>query len=525
MEIPTSAKEQEQFRIAPLFVLAFAGSALLVFAFTLVYAPWYVALSAFLAIALSAAILLWPPTGLYLIAFLVPVTAFSVSIVIKAPWNYEIFNTYADKIQMLAPLIPVTLAGLLVVKFARLQRISFSDPMLLPSILLLGYAFITLAWSDNTGHSVFELCRFAGNIIVFLLITALIRSEAEHRRLVGIWLAAMTIQCLIALFLFTYETVDYIRQVHPGIFFQFKVFGGTILATGAPSVAAGLQEFHETSLLTNMSAALTFGLLLTRDRRDRKFTLLLGLFLLFLLISMRTESRAGIGSMAVMLVALSCLLPKLKFRRIRTAIALIMCAFAIYALTHIWLTTMTQVDHTPRMVYVIEEILGGGKLIDTGHKQKESGRIYMYTKSFRALFSSNPAAGLGIGNLKYTVMLPHAHSLYFSLVLDFGLAGLVFIGVSGVIILLKLYHVIKLPDSSAKTMALAATAGLAGTCVHCLVDFEYNTLSLWFFLGLVMSSYSAALSASQSSVESVEKSERKFTTLVRRWRRGTEGIG
>jgi O-antigen ligase len=305
---------------------------------------------------------------------------------------------------------------------------------------------------------------------------------------------AMTIQGVLAVGLFAYESVDYTSRLLPTFLFQFKVSGGLRLETGAPRVASGLQDFHETSLLANMTAALAFGMLAVFPERRKKFLTLLTLFVSFLFITMRTESRAGIGSMLVMLVMLALLLPRLRFRRIRTTTGFMLCAGTIYTLSHICLYMVSDVYQKPRMVYVIEEILGGGKLIDTGHKQKESGRIYMYKKSFRTLFNHNPLLGLGVGNLKYLVHLPHAHSLYFSLVLDFGLAGLIFLAVLAKMLFQRIYLVIKLPDSQARSMALAAVAGLSGAAVHCLVDFEYNYTSLWLFLGLVTASCNVALS-------------------------------
>lgn len=466
------------------------------FAAALVFTPWYIFTAMLVSMVLGVVILFRPAWGLHLLVLLVPVTPFSAGFVIVAPWNYFIFYRYADKIPLLAPLVPLTVAGLLFVKFARLKRISFRDPLLLASALLLGYAAVSLSWTANPGHSIFESLRFLLNVLLYLAVVSLVGNEEEHQALMWTWMLSMTIQCVIALGLFTYESVDSLYRLFPNFLFHFKVFGGMIQKTGAPTAAAGLQDFHETSLLTNMAAALAFGMLLNLEKRGKRFVLLIMLFLLFLFITMRTESRAGIGSMLVMLLMLALLLPRLQFRRIRAAVIFMLCAGLIYTATHIYLYTMTKVDQTPRMVFVMKEILGGGKLIDTAHKEKESGRMYMYKKSFRTLFANNPLRGLGAGNLKYLVQLPHAHSLYFSLVLDFGLAGLIFLAVLAKILFQRLYLVMKLPDSCAKSMALAAAAGLSGAAVHCLADFEYNYTSLWLLLGFVTSSCNAALSAS-----------------------------
>ncbi|WP_339138546.1 MAG: O-antigen ligase family protein [Candidatus Electrothrix sp. GW3-4] len=472
-----------------------AGAVLLFLSAVLtVFTPWYISTVVFVCTLLSLIILFKPSWGLYLLVLLVPATPFSIGFIIVAPWNYEIATRYADIIPFFTPLVPLTVAGLLFIKFSRLEQVSFRDPLLLISLLLLGYAGISLNWSANPEHSVFEFFHFLINVLLYLSIVALIDDKKKYRILMWTWIISITVQGIIAMALFAYESVIVSHHLLPTFLFHFRMYGDMLLPNGAPNPAAGLQDFHETSLLTNMAAALCFGMLFTVPKRSKKFALLALLFLFLLFISMRTESRAGIGAMLVMLMALALLIPPLKYRQVRTSVLFIVCAGSLYAATHLYLYTMTEVDQKPRMVFIIEEILGGGKLIDTGHKKKESGRMYMYKRAFRTFFSNQPQRGLGIGNLKYLVLLPHAHSLYFSLILDFGLAGLLFLAALVYILLQRLYLIIKLPDSPNRTMALAATSGLIGAATHCLVDFEYLYTSLWLFLGLVMTSYNMALS-------------------------------
>ena len=398
-------------------------------AVVVVFTPWYISTAAFTFTLLGSIIFFKPTWGLYLLVLLVPATPFSVGFIIAAPWNYEIAHRYADIIPFFTPLVPLTVAGLLFVKFSRLEQVSFRDPLLLISLLLLGYAGISIAWSANPEHSVFEFSHFLVNVLLYLAVIALTGNKARYRVLIWTWIISMTVHSLIAVALFAYENVTVSHHLLPTFLFHFKMFGGMLQDTGAPNPAAGLQDFHETSLLTNMAAALTFGMLFTVPKRSKKFALLALLFLFFLFITMRTESRAGIGSMLVMLMTLALLIPPLKYRRLRTSVLFIICAGSLYTATHLYLYTMTDVDKKPRMVFIIEEIIGGGKLIDTGHKKKEGGRMYMYKRAFRTFFSNKPLRGLGVGNLKYLVLLPHAHSLYFSLILDFGLAGLLFLAV------------------------------------------------------------------------------------------------
>jgi O-antigen ligase len=332
-----------------------------------------------------------------------------------------------------------------------------------------------------------------------MTLISLINSEREYQSLMWTWMISMALQSGIALALFYYRSVDNIYQLLPNFLFQFKIFGGFILETGAPNAASGFQDFHETSLFSNMAAAMAFGMLLIQKKYSLKFYTLILLFFLFLFITMRTESRAGIGSMMVMLTMLALLLPKLKALRIRFTALFILCTLLIYGSTHIFLYTMTEDTIIPRMVFIIKEIIGGGKIIDTAHKKKKQGRIYIYSSSFQTFFINNPWRGLGVGNLKYLAQLPHAHSFYFSLILDFGLIGCVFLALLAKTVFQQFYLVVQLPDSKSKTLAMAASAGLAGAAVHCLADFEYNYTSVWLILGFVMSSYHLALSAGNRS--------------------------
>ncbi|MCI5165480.1 MAG: hypothetical protein D3903_05160 [Candidatus Electrothrix sp. GM3_4] len=502
------------FDILPVFWLTGGLTVLFAFATGVVFTPWYISAAIFAAALLSTLIILNPVRGAHLLILLVPVTVFSVGFIIRAPWNYEIAGRYADKFPVFTPVVFLTVTGLLLTKFAKIKQIDFSDPLVLSTLLMLVYATLSLAWSANPGHSLFQLFCFLLNFFVYLVIVSLVRNEDEYHSFMWTWIISMAIQGIIAVGLFSYESVDFIYQILPNFLFQFKVYGGLLLATGAPNPAAALQDFHETSLLTNMAAALAFGMAMNLNKRGKKFLLLIILFLFFLFITLRTESRAGIGSMLVMLMMLALLIPQFKLHRLKIAVVFLLCAGSIYSMTHIYLHTMTEVEKMPRMVFIINKIIGGDRLIDTAHKDKKQGRMYMYKRSFRTLFSDNPLRGLGVGNLTYLVQLPHAHSLYFSLILDFGLAGCIFLAVLAKTLLHRCYLIMKLPDSRARTMALAATAGLVGAAVHCLVDFSYNYTSIWLFLGFVMSSYKVALSVGGKNSENEQINIRNISTSI-----------
>jgi len=479
--------------------LVISLSILSVAAVLVVCTPWYISSAVILSMLLWGLSLLKPLWGLHLIVLLVPVTSFSVGFIIPGSWNYEILYRYADKIPLLPPVVLATVLGLSIARLTRLKKVHLADPLFFASLLLLAYATLSLTWSANLPHSVFELCFLLLNILTYLALVALPVNEREYQALMWTWMISMAIQCLIAILLFYYKSVDNTYQLLPDLLFQFKIFGGFILDTGAPNSASGLQDFHETSLFSNMAAALAFGMLLNQKKRGAQFYLLIFLFILFLFITLRTESRAGIGSMLVMLVMLALLMPALKHVRIRATVLFLLLSGSIYAASHIYLYTMTEDTIMPRMVFVMKEIVTGGKLIDTAHRKKKQGRVYMYTTSFRTLAAKGALRGLGVGNLKYLVQLPHAHSFYFSLILDFGLAGCLFLAIMAKIVFQQLYRVVQLPHSRARTMALANTAGLVGAMVHSLADFEYNYTSVWLILGFVMSSYAIALSAGRTT--------------------------
>lgn len=473
----------------------FSGGVLLFLGFAGIcaYAPWYISTGTLTVAVIAGTCIVFPRVGLYVLIVSFPITAFACNLILDQPWNITLFmGKYMDKIPAYAPLVPLTFLGVCLLECTRLRKIILDEPLLLILSLLMFYAFLSIGWTDNIIHSCFQFVMMIMNFMLFVIIYGLVRSEKEHRRLMAVLLGSIFLQFTIAMGLYLIDTNVQAFPFTPGLIFNFNYYGGLLLPTGAPNVAAGLQDFHETSLMANMAAAVAFGLAVAERKSNIRRLVYIVLFAAFVFFTLRTESRAGIGSLLVVLVCLVALVPGVRRWRFRLWPVLVVGALCIYIATHLTIQLISNDMPQPRMFYIVQTILEGGSIIDTGHKKKESGRMYIYQRSFHA-YADRPLEGLGIGNLKYLVKIPHAHSVYFALFMDYGLAGYAFILALTTYLLRQFILIFRLHSSYMKTMSMAITAGFLGICVHCLVDFDYNMTSLWVFLAILVTTYSMTL--------------------------------
>jgi O-antigen ligase len=94
--------------------------------------------------------------------------------------------------------------------------------------------------------------------------------------------------------------------------------------------------------------------------------------------------------------------------------------------------------------------------------------------------------GLGTGGLRYYKdPLPHAHSIYFSTLFDFGVIGALLLVGLIIALITKLFKLISYQTTYAQIMLVASTGSLLVVGVHGLVDFNYLDYIVWWTLGMV----------------------------------------
>lgn len=111
--------------------------------------------------------------------------------------------------------------------------------------------------------------------------------------------------------------------------------------------------------------------------------------------------------------------------------------------------------------------------------------------------------GLGVGTYTYATLAPHAHSIYLSMLFDFGVAGVIVLMIIFWIVLKNYLRMRRFQETYLQTMFIAFSGGLVSIGVHGLVDFEYNSPVLWLFLGL----YTATFLLAQRELSALKKAE------------------
>ena len=135
------------------------------------------------------------------------------------------------------------------------------------------------------------------------------------------------------------------------------------------------------------------------------------------------------------------------------------------------------------------------------YSASESGKSLSYRLKWWShgagyTFKKTLGVGMGIGGYKQHFSdkwnyppVPHAHSLYFSFLFDFGVIGF-FLMVFLLFTALKEIYLAAIMSQGKveQTILLSFTACLIATGVHLLIDGEYNIGLPWFLLGLAMAS-------------------------------------
>jgi O-antigen ligase len=87
---------------------------------------------------------------------------------------------------------------------------------------------------------------------------------------------------------------------------------------------------------------------------------------------------------------------------------------------------------------------------------------------------------------------PHAHSIFFSTWFDFGLVGLLFMLWLTIYYARNLLPSLLAQRSRQQLVVSAMSGGLLVICLQGLVDFEYNTPSIWVYFALMTAALNLA---------------------------------
>ena len=425
--------------------------------------------------------------GLYLAILLVPVASFSAGFYFKESWNFVVGNHLADQISLATPVIIISYVIANIKKLTQTERTSFPNPLLLPVAILLLYAFVSLVWSPVVEHSFFQLCILLVNIMLFHICFNVMCDEKLYKKVLWCFLLTAIVHTVIAVFLYISPDLKGFDHKIIGTFFFLTDFItgaytiGDKLRRGAP-----LNTPHETAAFMNMIFPVALGLFLHETNRTKKWILVF-IMLLSLTVNHFTMTRASIISAFAMAFFLMIVVKRLRRRFLSFTILYQIATVALFVLLALALNLLfVKGDfEPPRLVVKGEEVsVGGSKAI-------APQRIEIWHDGFSRL-PDNSFLGLGIGNYKYYSKAPHAHSIYFSFLFDFGLLGVCVGGYIFFLVNKMFLSIHQFQSSFFQVMCVCLWGGAVAYSVHGLVDFEYNAPLLWLYLAMCMATLSLA---------------------------------
>ena len=119
-------------------------------------------------------------------------------------------------------------------------------------------------------------------------------------------------------------------------------------------------------------------------------------------------------------------------------------------------------------------------------------RVDLWTRYWNKLASGSLLEGLGAGGLIYDAHVPHAHSIFFSVLFDFGLAGFSLMLVGLVILTARFVRLHRRQETYPQVLFVALCGGLVTMAVQGLFDSSYLMPVIPLFLGLTSAAYALA---------------------------------
>lgn len=440
--------------------------------------------TAFALVALSFAALLFVKPVLAVIALVIEIIVlqgqpyFSIDELWTPERLVPITNLAVDKISVTTVVLALLLASRILLDRATGLRTPLSRfPLRIPSILLLGLAVLSLAWTANMNHALVQLTNLFLAIGIFQLLITAVTDEGSHRRIMWWIVTAGVIQVALAYVLRGLNNSFDLEILRTGTGQLFWAIPGDTF--NLPGM--GYSQ-HDLALTTNFSCGIALGLFALETDRLRRGFLLLGFFFMFSGILL-TMSRAGLFSGLIMIHFLVFALTPLRRRAIRNLAGFYVVGIAIF-ITQLHLIGETD---TPRVASRSERSLD---------LRKE-----FWQQGFGHLESSD-GLGLGIGGYSAVEQpCPHAHSVFFAYLFDLGIAGLALFSSMAVMFMKELPRAIRDQHGYFGVMRIAILGVVGCAFLHGSFDFNHNTLHVWLILGIGAATLRlASLSAFGNSV-------------------------
>jgi O-antigen ligase len=461
-----------------LFILAMGGLCVLI--------TWKAFLILLMVVVILAAVFLKYERCLYVLIILVPIASEAVGFEIKSIYNFILGLRPINLVSLAYPFIILFYLGFLIRKWAKVKEDFIKNPLRWIIRMFFLYASLTLIWSPNISHSLFQLFLLGTNLMLFDILIHAVINEKTHKKVMWVWIAWGGLQGLIAIILYFLPPKL--------LMFEREIIEGVNLSIFIP--AGGYQEHRfirrgavfttplETALIMNMVFSVASGLFLTEVGKMKR-GLLVAIMVLVITVVLLTMSRQGLLSLIIMGFSLLLFFERLRRRFFVVFSIFLIVIVLLFQIQHGLLNVLFK--HTylpPRLIVESIETEGGAVKI----KESSKARLMLWKKGFDKL-QETILMGAGIGNFKYYFKAPHAHNIYFSFLFDFGLMGLGIILFIFIILLQNFLKIFRYPSSYLQILAISFFGGMIAVGTHGMVDFEYNRPILWLYLGMTFATF------------------------------------
>lgn len=400
--------------------------------------------------------------GIYLLLFLVPVAGDHAGFHFHANWSIDI----ADNFPVFPIISLVVLMSWLLHRIANFQNKGTEDSFRKILFIFFCWAFLSLFWAPGVSkHHFFQLALFSINFLLFYLLSDAVNEEKFYRKLMVCWVVFGTIVAVLTIL----SAVFNAKKIYSIKVLDYLTFKLTILAP--PTRAESIANCNETAFFLNLVICIAIGMMLTAQNRFKSVTVA-GAIVLMMLANFLTLSRAGAGALLIMLYFLLFFIKQLRKRFVRN---FIIVNGIVIALLLIQMNIFQEKRATPRLM---------------AHKvaaKSQSRPSLLWNPGFKMMDERGSIwGGLGIGGFKQYIKAPHAHSIFFSVLFDFGVVGVMIILGFIFLLLKKMVVMWRQQHTYLQKMAMCCYGGIVAIGVHGLVDFEYNTPSVWLFLGIAV---------------------------------------
>ena len=438
--------------------------------------PYYFVLSLLAFFVILLLILIKFKWGVYFLAFLVPIVSnyigFSTEVSYIFKSGFKFFN-YCDSVPFFMLISLPTIFSLALNRIARLRNYFARSPLNILFLILLCWLFLLLLYSPNISYSIVVFFNFAINILLFYLMVYSIDEESFHRKLIWCWIFTGLIIASIA-FASCYFVFEYVHKI--------DLWGGvsfiSFIETHIVGRAQGLGHPNETSLLLNLFICITMGMMLCEKNKIKKG--ICGTILLFLIFAnFLTMSKSGMLAFLIMIHFLLVSISALRMHFFRNLVLFNTVWIILFCLGIIFIGD----TKTPRLI-------AGGSSSELGLDL----RLKMWKEGVSNLINNTAGIGLGPGGFRYYTKthMPYPHSLYVSILCDFGFVGLLLFLLAILVMAYNYFKMLRFQETYLQIMFLCCCGGLLALGVHGLVDSTYLASYIWFFLGLSTATFHLA---------------------------------